>query len=215
MSNKTAVDQYMKDLTDSPSRGNTAEQELILKHLPWVISIAKGYRNQGLSFEDLIAEGNLGLIKAAKRYDPASGAFTTYSIHWIRQTIFLALSFNRTVRLPLSQIQKRAYHSGSYDQERNLELDKPIFDSGKTVADTFHTDCEYEKLDSQEHNASTSSEMLSTLPDRDRKIIEMHFGIGTGMPLSSDVIGLRMGLSSTRINQIVRAGINKMKEELV
>lgn len=86
---------------------DTAKQELVQANLRLVLSIAKRYRGRGMSFEDLIQEGNLGLLTAVGRFDHTKGnRFSTYATHWVRQSILRAIYVKtRTIRLPVHFVE--------------------------------------------------------------------------------------------------------------
>ena len=94
-------------LTKEIKKGNDkAVQELVNANLRFVISVAKQYQNKGLTLVDLIQEGNIGLIEAAKKFDETRGfRFISYAVWWIRQSIMKAISEQcRTIRVPMSQV---------------------------------------------------------------------------------------------------------------
>ncbi len=119
--NSDSVDKYLRDvskiemitpeeeveLSNRIKKGDVkALEKLVNANLRFVISVAKQYQNQGLSLPDLISEGNIGLIKAAKRFDATKGfKFISYAVWWIRQTILQALAENaRLVRIPVNKV---------------------------------------------------------------------------------------------------------------
>lgn len=119
--------------------GDRAALERLTKtNLRFVVSVAKQYQNQGLTLGDLINEGNLGLIKAAKRFDETKGfKFISYAVWWIRQSILQAIAEqSRIVRLPLNQVGSLSKISKAFSK---LEQEYEREPSPEELADTLET----------------------------------------------------------------------------
>ncbi|HMU42725.1 MAG TPA: sigma-70 family RNA polymerase sigma factor [Ignavibacteriaceae bacterium] len=146
------------DLAIRIKKGEQQALEILTKaNLRFVVSVAKQYQNQGLSLGDLINEGNLGLIKAAKRFDETRGfKFISYAVWWIRQSILQALAEqSRIVRLPLNRVGAlnkigKAYSNLEQEFEREpsanelaTELDMDVSE----VADTLKISGKHVSMD--------------------------------------------------------------------
>lgn len=118
-----------------------ALETLITANLRFVVSVAKQYQNQGLCLPDLINEGNLGLIKAAQRYDETRGfKFISYGVWWIRQAILQALAEHaRVIRLPLNKIGSITRINKTFNRLEQEFQREPTFDE---VADILRTSTE-------------------------------------------------------------------------
>ncbi len=120
-----------------------ALEKLVKANLRFVVSVAKQYQNQGLTLSDLINEGNLGLIRAAEKFDETRGfKFISYAVWWIRQSILQALAEqSRIVRLPLNQvgsINKMNKMIAKFEQENNRQpTDKELAE----LLDISRTNC--------------------------------------------------------------------------
>lgn len=116
-----------------------ALDKLTRANLRFVVSVAKQYQNQGLALNDLIDEGNLGLIKAAKKFDETRGfKFISYAVWWIRQSILQAISEqSRIVRMPLNQV---GFQSKLAKAIVNFEQENERRPSVQELADTLETD---------------------------------------------------------------------------
>ena len=150
--NTEEIQQYIKDIRKIPVISHERQEEifvllisketpkkvktellneLVVGNLRFVISVAKMYQSQGMDIMDLISEGNIGLIKAAERFDPTSGLkFISYAVWWVKQSIMASLNENaRTIRIPSNLVQE------AQKQRKKEEIG---------VEDQFHLDKDYE-----------------------------------------------------------------------
>lgn len=191
-----------------------ALEKLTKANLRFVVSVAKQYQNQGLSLGDLINEGNLGLIKAAKRFDETRGfKFISYAVWWIRQSILQALAEqSRIVRLPLNRVGAlnkigKAFSTLEQEFEREPsaselaeELDMSLFE----VADTLKISGRHLSMDAPfvqgEDNRLLDVIQDERTPQPDHKLIkeslskEVERALGTLTEREAEVIRLYFGL---------------------
>lgn len=140
-----------------------ALEKLVKSNLRFVVSVAKQYQHQGLSLSDLINEGNLGLIKAAQRFDETKGfKFISYAVWWIRQSILQALAEQgRLVRLPQNKIgtynkANKAYIAFEQEHEREPSTEElaSILEMSETeIANIFSSNTRHTSLDAPVHEA--------------------------------------------------------------
>src|SRR6516165_3582098 len=137
-----------------------ALDKLAQSNLRFVVSVAKQYQHQGLSLSDLINEGNLGLIKAAQRFDETKGfKFISYAVWWIRQSILQALAEQgRLVRLPQNKIgtYNKAYMAFEQEHEREPsteELAELLEMSETEINNIFQSNTRHSSLDAPVHEA--------------------------------------------------------------
>ncbi len=192
-----------------------ALEKLTKANLRFVVSVAKQYQNQGLSLGDLINEGNLGLIKAAKRFDETRGfKFISYAVWWIRQSILQALAEqSRIVRLPLNRVGalnkiSKAYSNleQEFEREPNAdeianELEMDVSD----IADTLKISGRHVSMDAPfaqgEDNSLLDVIENEDLPSPDNKLIneslkaEIESAISTLSEREAEVIRLYFGLN--------------------
>ena len=205
-----------------------ALEKLTRANLRFVVSVAKQYQNQGLSLPDLINEGNLGLIKAAEKFDETRGfKFISYAVWWIRQSILQALAEqSRIVRLPLNQVGSlnkinKALSKFEHENERqpsSEELSEMIDVPKDKISDTLrvsgrHVSDDSPCADRGLVNESLNTEIeraLSTLSSREREIIKSFFGIGC-QEMTLEEIGERFGLTRERVRQIKEKAIRRLK----
>ena len=193
-----------------------ALEKLTKANLRFVVSVAKQYQNQGLTLPDLINEGNLGLIKAAKRFDETRGfKFISYAVWWIRQSILQALAEqSRIVRLPLNKIGsinkinktyaflEQAHERPPSAEEIAKELDMTINDVKESMKNSGrHVSMDaplVEGEDSNLYDVLNSGES----PNPDRRLLHESLGteieraLETLTPREADVIRLYFGLGN-------------------
>jgi RNA polymerase primary sigma factor len=222
-----------------------ATEKLVSSNLRFVISVAKEYQNQGLPLSDLISEGNLGLIKAAAKFDPTRGfRFISYAVWWVKQSIIQSLNDNaRTVRLPVNvtnNVSKLKKEMAKFEQEHGRKatsndiltdnkgnildmsillhptcgsLNEKINEDGDEVMDVIADDSfnrPDEDIYTDEVLKNELNETLSVLSERERKIIEMYFGMD-GSSMTLEQIGDEYGLTKERIRQIKEKALRKLK----
>jgi RNA polymerase primary sigma factor len=195
-----------------------ALEKLTKANLRFVVSVAKNYQNQGLSLADLINEGNIGLIKAAKRFDETRGfKFISYAVWWIRQAILQALAEqSRIVRLPLNRVgtlHKIGKVSSSLEQTygRNPspdEIAKKLELSESEVSDTLKISNSHLSLD-QPFSVSEDNSLIDILEDEfqpgpDEALLDMSLrleiekALDTLTPREAEVINLYFGLNAEK-----------------
>ena len=215
-------------------KGERAKEKLIKANLRFVVSVAKQYQHQGLSLTDLIDEGNIGLVKAAEKFDETRGfKFISYAVWWIRQSILQAIAEqSRIVRLPLNQvgaISKINQVTNEFVQKHNRrpsihELAELTGIDEARIRQSQSADNHHMSIDApfSDDDDNSMSDMLSsgddfravlqnTLKDREIKIVTECFGIGC-QEKGLEEIGTEMGLTRERVRQIREKAIEKIRE---
>ncbi len=227
-------------------QGDQAALERLTKaNLRFVVSVSKQYQNQGLSLPDLINEGNLGLIKAAQRFDETRGfKFISYAVWWIRQSILQALAEqSRIVRLPLNKIGainkvRKTFNELEQEYEREpLEheiaacLDLPEADIKVSMKNSRR----HVSMDAPVSNDEDSSNMYELMsnedtPDPDKKLIneslsdEIEHLLESIPAREAEIVRLFFGLNGRRAHsleeigelfQLTRERVRQIKEKAV
>ena len=221
------------DITKSEKRA--LHNELVLGNLRFVITIAKSYQNSGMDLIDVISEGNIGLMRAAERFNPNSGfKFISYAVWWIKQSIMASLNENsRTIRLPSNIIQennKKRKGNQIFDDQFFIHQDddgteitlpyctnlfQEINEDGDLLIDTIvnHDSENPEKvLDTLGEVKKRVSILLSILDDREKVIIEKSYGLN-GVEMNLEDLGDEFGCTKERIRQLRDKALKKLRND--
>lgn len=238
----------IKTIKLEESKFNKAKKSLVAANLRLVVSIAKKYTNRGLSFLDLIQEGNIGLMKAVDKFEYKRGyKFSTYATWWIRQAITRSIADqSRTIRIPVHMtetINKLIRVSRLLVQENGKEptpeeiahemrmpvekvrgilkiaqepisLQTPIGDEGDTKFGDFIEDKQAVSPASATAYTMLKEQMgdvLSTLTEREKKVLRLRFGIGDGYPRTLEEVGNIFKVTRERVRQIEAKALRKLR----
>jgi len=229
-----SLDKYLQEIGREDLISNDVEEELAKKiragdrealnrlvnaNLRFVVSVAKQYQNQGLSLADLINEGNLGLIKAAEKFDETRGfRFISYAVWWIRQSILQALAEqSRIIRLPLNQNSllnkiNKAVAKFEIENERKPTFEELAKDVGLTeekLTETLKTQGKHLSVDAPFSNGEDGS-FLDILENYDvprtdsslikeSLVIEIQRSLSTLTEREKDIINLFFGLEGNEM----------------
>ena len=195
-----------------------AREKLVTGNLRYVMATAKSFYGQGLSMEDLIAEGNIGLMRAVNAFKPEKDPdFIKCAGWWIRHAMMMALSNNKIIHKPMNRIQEYKEIHGVYEKERLKQLDAPLgdgHDDNMTLADVVPGENTAVIDDDREQFTFLIKEGMKGLPIRSQKILLAFYGIGKEFPMPVENIAEEFAMSVANVHKIHRDVITHIRERL-
>jgi RNA polymerase primary sigma factor len=201
------------------SGDTSAINELVLHNLKFVVLLANKFIGMGLNIDDLIQEGNRGLIEAAKRFTPDKNSkFITYAQFWIRKYLNESIvHFGRTVKLPHNQeydIYKEKVKGTWEGNLSNVQLDKPINEEGDyTYGDLLLNENFQDPFDKEEQSNQLNF-FLNQLNEEEIKIIKLYYGIEETNSKSTREVANLVGIDEVRVNRILKIARSKMRKAI-
>lgn len=193
---------------------DAALTRLVEANLRFVVSYAKRYRGYGVSFLDLIHEGNLGLMEAARRFDPTRNVkFITYAVWWVREAMMHVLA-EQTRAFSFPPKLFAVLGTGSSDVSLSDPVDSVARDgSPRELADVLAQD-HVPAIDDEMIHQADLDELSAALLDLDRKereVVTLRFGLSDDQPRTLQEIGDRLHLSRERVRQIESRAKDKLR----
>ena len=179
-----------------------ARDRLIKSNLKFVASVARSYQGLGLSYSDLIAEGNCGLMKAIDKFDYEKGFKTiSYSVWWIKQSILEALK--ERVGIEGESLPQDFEKQNSCDEDDSIDYN--IKDEYIVYGDATEV-----KTDELKHIILN---LINCLSEREKYVINEYFGLNSDETLTLEEIGKSIGLTKERVRQIKEKALKKLRSE--
>lgn len=259
-----SISLYLKEISNYPLLSSEEEvslaraykdgdrkaiEKIVLSNLRFVVSIAKKYQNLGVALSDLINEGNIGLIRAAHKFDETKGVrLITYAVWWIKQAIIQYLSEqSRVVRIPLNKASamfkmEKALNTLSQElgrdpttQEILQEIDiasddlegmMPLYQPQYSLESSSNPQDDIILLNSipddktpgpmdgmfKQELSAAIEEMLSTIKEREARILRYYYGLDNTEPMTLEEIGEVFGVTRERVRQIKEKAIRQLRQ---